>query len=323
MVWLQFTVCASALTFFAYLLCREGAIVSAKTRIERAVMGMFFLGVATSFPEIVTATSSVYSFGNIGLGYGDIMGSVIINLMILSLIDMFSRSKRILSGAYWFNRSTGLFAAGISGMILLSVILRTLFPVSLRFGLVGLESIVVGVIYLVYLRQLKNAGRPGHVNAEPYSFWMVWAKFFLLLLVVMVLGVWMAAIGDRIVSLTGLSGSFVGSLFLGFATSLPEIIVAFSAFFAAGPDMALGNILGSNIFDISLIPVLDLLTENPILGMIDLGSAVATLFAFILSVLACFGMFYAKKTARRINWNTSLFLILGFFCFVLIYLLGK
>ena len=59
MVWIKFLLCSAALAYFSYKLCREGIVLSEKTGISHGFIGIFFLAVATSFPEIATAAVSV------------------------------------------------------------------------------------------------------------------------------------------------------------------------------------------------------------------------------------------------------------------------
>ena len=129
----------------------------------------------------------------------------------------------------------------------------------------------------------------------------------------------MAKIGDNIVSDTGLSQTFTGTLILGFATSLPEIIVSVVAFRAASVDMAIGNVLGSNLFDVCIIPFLDFLTARPILGLLTAGQIIATVLVFVLSAVAVAGLLIKRSGNRMINWDTGLIFAIGFMGFVILY----
>ncbi|MFH1306000.1 MAG: hypothetical protein ABIH74_06340, partial [Candidatus Omnitrophota bacterium] len=268
MVWCEFLSCAGLLTFFAYRLCLEGVAISEKTHISEGVIGMFFLAVATSFPEIITASTAVFSLGRIGLGYGDIIGSVMVNFMILMGLDYYYGKGRILAKVSHSNRITGLFVLGVVLIVLGAAVARSLGIMPLpRIGMAGVESILIITAYFMYLRVMHRMHKEAAVSSpskrEP--FWKIWSKFLMFLVVVMFLGMWMARIGEKIILVTGLSQTFTGTLLLGAATSLPEIIVSFAALKASSVDMAVGNILGSNMFDVCIIPLLDVLSESPIL----------------------------------------------------------
>jgi cation:H+ antiporter len=322
MVWLEFILCASLLTFFAYNLCKEGIILSEKTNIEKGVIGMIFLAIATSFPEIVTASAAVFSLGRIGLGYGDIVGSIMVNLMVLFAMDCYKGRGRILFQVSPVNRIVGVFTLVSVAFVLTAAMTRYAGVRVPVLGRLGVENIAVVIIYFLALEAVRKSGaRPEHELypgvREP--FWEIWGKFIFFLVVVMFLGVWMAKSGEKIVVETGLSQTFTGTLLLGFATSLPEIIVSFAALKASSIEMAVGNILGSNLFDISIIPFLDLLTKNPILGVLSRGQILATVFAVVLSAIAVAGLYSKKDSSRRINWDTALIFIVGFAGFVVLY----
>lgn len=282
---------------------------------------MFFLAVATSFPEIVTGATAVFSLGRIGLGYGDIVGSIVVNFMILFSLDYLYKKGRILSGISDLTRLTGFFVPVVTGVVLVASMLRALKWAPPALGMVGIESVVIVVVYCMYLRivSTRSKGEQESNHDAGGSFWKIWIKFFFLLIIVMLLGVWIAKIGDKIVSNTGLSQTFTGTLILGAATSLPEIIVSFAALKAGSVDMAVANILGSNLFDICIIPFLDLLSKEPILGMLTPGQMLATTLVLVLSGIVIAGIVSKKDRPGRFSGDTSLIFALGLIGFVLLY----
>ena len=322
MIWLQFITCGALLTFFAYHLSKEGIILSEKTHLEEGVIGMVFLAIATSFPEIVTSATAVFSFDRVALGYGDLIGSVIVNFMVLTFLDIYIGRGRILLRVDRSNRLTGDLILAAAIILLAAFALRTYGPGVPSIGGVGLESVLLVIMYASYLFVIHRKGPATHESLyrdEKSSFLSLWAKFISLLLVVMGLGMWMARIGDRIVAMTELSQNFTGTLLLGFATSLPEIIVSFAALKAGSADMAVGNILGSNLFDICIVPLLDLLTDTPLMSGITPGGITATAIVLALSVIAVMGMKIKKDAGRRLSWDTALIFAIGLTGFVILY----
>jgi len=323
MVWIEFAACSALMIFFAYELCKEGVILSKKTRIEEGLIGMFFLALATSFPEGATGATAVFYLGNNSLGYGDIMGSIIVNLMILLFLDQYKGRGRILSGLSRINRLTGVFALLlISAVLFFAAVRFSGVPVP-SFAGIGIESPMIAVAYIVCLDMVRrnNKGQEPVFNGKGENVLRVWAKFIVLLGIVMLLGVWLAGTGEKIAEATNLSQTFVGMLFLGVSTSFPEMIVSFAALRAGSPNMAVGNILGSNMFDVFLIPLMDALSRSPILGGMTSGQMAATVVAFLVTAVAVTAL-YVKKDARlRINWDTSLIFIVGFIGFVILYFL--
>jgi Ca2+/Na+ antiporter len=106
---------------------------------------------------------------------------------------------------------------------------------------------LVAMIDLVY--------RPGRVLAKAQEVHIPSAGLGVLMLGIVAMGV---LIGDRLAATTGLSRTFVGNLFLALTTSLPEIAASLAAIRLAAIDLAIGNVLGSNLFNITLFFVYDL-----------------------------------------------------------------
>ena len=324
MVWIEFVVCSSLMIFFAYQLCKEGIILSQKTRLEEGLIGMFFLAVATSFPEIVTGSTAVFYLDKIGLGYGDIVGSLIVNLMILLFLDYFAGRGRILLKASRITRLTGVFALVLLLAVLCFAGLRLLGVRIPSFGRVGGESILIAVMYIVCLEIVRrtNHKEKKEIYKTEESFFKLWSKFIVFLAAVMALGVWLAHTGEKIVNVTNLSQTFTGALFLGFATSFPEMIVTFAALRAGSINMAIGNIFGSNLFDVLIIPVLDFLSKTPLLGVLTAGQVMATGAAVLMTIVAVAGLYAKRDTSRKVSWDTCLIFAIGFMGFMILYFIN-
>ena len=321
MVWIEFTICSILMILFAYNLCKEGVSISRQTRLEESIIGMIFIAVATSFPEVVVGVTSVFSLGRIGLGYGDLVGSVIVNSMLLVIIDRSIGEGRLLAKISRVNTLTALFLFGAAAVILAAGVLRMYIALP-SIGPLGIESLALILIYGVFLRAVnKKDGyrrdEARHVTGE--SLRRTWTRFAVLLVLVMLLGIWMARIGEKIVLATGLSQTFTGTLLLGLATSFPEVIVTFTAIKAGSFNMAVGNILGSNLFDLCVIPALDLMTEGPIMGMLTKGQVLAAGIVLLISLITIAGIAGKKRAQKRVSPETGLIFAVGLAGFVLLY----
>ncbi|MBD3380010.1 MAG: hypothetical protein GF408_06085 [Candidatus Omnitrophica bacterium] len=324
MIWIEFITCAALLAFFAYLLCREGVILSERTNMEEGLIGVVFLAIATSFPEITTGVAAITGLQSLQLGYGDIVGSIAVNLMVLFFLDIAIGKGRLLKGLSPMNRRTGEYVLAMSLVAILSITARSSGFYRVSVWRIGPESIVIALLYFYCLKRSRTPEMPGADTLPPEArtepLWRIWSKFLGLLAVVMALGTWMAFSGKRVVEATGISETFTGTLLLGLATSLPEIIVSFTALKAASSyDMAVGNILGSNLFDISVISFFDLLTPEPIFGMLTGGLGLATAMVVVLSGITVLAMRSERDSRARFNWDTGLIFIVGLAGFVLLY----
>ena len=315
MVWVEFAICAVLMIAAAYALCLEGMVLASRTHIEEGVVGIFFLAVATSFPEIVVGVSSVACLDRVALGYGDLIGSVMINSMLIIGVDYYAGKGRVLAGVSEINFLAVLFWTGVAGVITAAAVLRRHFNV-FAIGPIGLESFIILGLYFTYLIDLKkkssaaskikkenNIGSLGESQGKTVA--GLWLKFLFLLFLVMILGVWMAFVGEKIAVSTGLSHTFVGATLLAVVTSFPEIAVTFGAMRAGSIDMALGNILGSNLFDLSILPILDVFTKGPITAGFTVGQIAVTAMAFLIPITLMVGMRSKISSNKRVGIDTA------------------
>jgi cation:H+ antiporter len=139
------------------------------------------------------------------------------------------------------------------------------------------------------------------------------------------LGIWLASIGDRLAATTGFSRSFIGNLFLALTTSLPEIAASLAAIRLGAIDLAIGNVLGSNLFNITLFFVYDIADGNGnFWASLTNANAFAAVMTIMMTGVVIISLMYraSPKTPYRISWDG--FAIAGMYLgsIALLYLLG-
>ena len=97
-------------------------------------------------------------------------------------------------------------------------------------------------------------------------------------------GIWLPLIGVELARLMGWSNSFVGTLFVAFATSVPELATTWGAIRIGAIDMAIGNLLGSNLFDVLILAIDDFAyLQGPIYAHVSPVHAVSAISACLMS----------------------------------------
>ncbi|MFQ5418162.1 MAG: sodium:calcium antiporter, partial [Myxococcota bacterium] len=248
-------------------LSRWGDVIGRKTRLGGTWVGLVLLATVTSLPELITAMSAVGLAETADIAVGTILGSCVFNLMILVILDfllgaesMFSR----VSNSHLLSAGFGLILIGLVGMNLMFDHTDDAFS----FGSVGLATPLIVVIYVmavrsVYLRELPLNG----ADQEPAPFLKdtdvpmitVYIRFAIAAVVVVAAGLWLPFVGERMSISMGIHETFIGTFFIAFATSVPEMVVAIAALRIGAPNMALSNLLGSNLFNILILVPADLL----------------------------------------------------------------
>lgn len=117
---------------------------------------------------------------------------------------------------------------------------------------------------------------------------MIWIRFLLSAAAVVFAAIKLAEYGDVIAVRTKLGGVLIGTIFLAAATSLPELIASISSFRIGAPDLAAGNFFGSNMVNVLLLAVVDLINyQVPLLRRVAISHALtATLITILMLITA-------------------------------------
>lgn len=234
-----------------------------KTHISGALIGGVMLALVTSLPELITTLTSTIQLGNSGLAFGNVFGSNLFNLMILAAADLYFIKH------LFFNKTESGKRTSVS---VLSMYLVFLLPVLLmRFGLLEMDMIGISIglsfslvsllILVIYILSVRSMNREVLQQKEKvevsHSLRTIITRFIMFSAIIVVTGYLVTVIAEDLSVALNLNASLGGALFLGIATSLPELTAVFTLFKIKSYDIALGNVLGSNTFNILIISIVD------------------------------------------------------------------
>lgn len=218
--------------------------IAKKFGIPELVIGLTIVAMGTSAPEAAVSVTSALS-GNAGITIGNVLGSNILNtLVILGLTGTIV--------AVAIQKST-LFVE----MPYMLVITGVLIFMGVTGGKVTrIEGIILWGLFLVYMSYLFVMAKKGKQEEDKPETRPVW-KLLLLGIVGAVIVVWGSDITvDSAVSLAkviGISDRIIGLTIVALGTSLPELVTSVTAAKKGNADIAIGNIVGSNIFNILFV----------------------------------------------------------------------
>jgi cation:H+ antiporter len=208
------------------------------------------------------------------------------------------------------------FGVVLIGVVALAVLVGDQTP---AIGHVGLYTPVVLIGYVLAMRivlqyELKEArGRPKEdvLRYPDVTLQRAVVGYVLAAVAVVAAGISLPFIGADLARAMGWNNSFVGTLFVAFSTSLPEVAVALSALKLGALDLAIGNLLGSNLFDVAIIAVDDIAyTAGPIFAATSKAHAGTAISAIVMTGAVIASLFYrpAGRVFRAFGW-TGLFLL--------------
>ena len=124
-------------------------------------------------------------------------------------------------------------------------------------------------------------------------------------------GPFLASAADRIANLTGLGSTFVGTTLVALCTSLPELVAALTAVRMGAFDLAVGNVFGSNAFNMVLFFPLDLIHPGSLFAAVSQSHVLTALSTIVVTGVAIMGQLYqVEKRIRFIEPDAALVLIL-------------
>jgi cation:H+ antiporter len=302
-------------------LSKYGDMLAEKTGLGKLWIGVVLLAFITSLPELITGFSSIVIFNAPDIAAGDIFGSCVFNILILAILDLFDSNSPISSRVHQRHTLSASF-----GILLISVICINLLvsylnvPLAiLSFGWVGIYTPIIIVMYLtamwlIFSHEKKERAAFLKERAEELKEDLVYEKitlksiyinFAINSLIVVTAATFLPDVGLKLAEATGLGETFIGNALIAFSTSLPEIVVSVAALRIGASDMAIGNLFGSNIFNIGILAFDDILfTKGPLLSFIDLDHLVSGLSAIIMMTIAIIGITYrARRKQLILSWD--------------------
>jgi cation:H+ antiporter len=287
-------------------------------------MGIILLASVTSMPELMTGISSVVILDAPDLAVGDIVGSCAFNILIISLMDLFYDHKKPLTSV----AQPGHIIAASFGIILLCLVAFAILMPSF-FGTIlwiGEFSILFLVFYPVAIRVIflydKKENNHREERKNPYSLTLkqVVFRYALNAVILMAAAMLLPYFGEHLAEASGLGQSFFGTLFIAASTSLPEVVVSIAAIRMGTIDLAIGNIFGSNIFNIAILALDDIMyTKGPIFQFTSPNHIIPVLGTIIITAIGIIGIVFKEEKKWKLAIDTALIAVVYVLMMVLLY----
>jgi cation:H+ antiporter len=320
---LGFLLCAAVIFFAGQKLSYYGDQIAEKTGLGKAWIGLILMASVTSLPELMVGVSSAAIVQSPDLAVGDVVGSCCFNLAILAMLDIFIPKKQHL----FFVASPRHILSGALGIVLMAMVALGLFLPSEFTVLpgIGIMSISFLLIYLFSIRVLYkfetgNQAASAEENHSREGLRKIILYYILFALVVIAAALAIPYFADRIAEQTGLGKSFIGTVLVAASTSLPEIAVSLAAIRLGSVDMAIGNLFGSNIFNVLILVVDDAVyTKGVLLKDASDVHLLPVMAVIIMTALAIAGFTY-RAPAKRFLMALDAFLILAVYLLAMVVL---
>ena len=313
LIWLQLGATAAIIFVASQFLARSADVVAEKTGLGRSFVGVVMLATATSLPELGTGVSSILLVDAPDLAAGDAFGSNLFNLMIIGLLDLYWRNGPVLNAVRYTSVVVGALAIGLIALAVAAIVIHHATPVTASWLIspVSAMMLLVFLVALLLIYRHERSDPPAEEAAGPQAAYAAQSLPRALVIysasaaVVVAAAVWLATTGDDLADAMGWEESFVGTQFLAISTSLPEIATSFAALRLNAPDLAITNLLGSNVFNMGFVLFFDDLayTQGAVWGAVSEVHVLTGLIAVLMTVIVIVGAMTRPRPRLSAAWT--------------------
>jgi cation:H+ antiporter len=331
---LVFAVSAAAIWWAGTRLERYADRISEHTGLGQAFTGMMLLATATSLPELATTITAVAVLDNPTLAVHNLLGGVAMQTGLIAVADIAKGRRGALT---FFSPRYALLIEGVGLLMLLQLVLAGVTaggrPALLS---VSLWSVLILAAYLAVMygvhryrgqprwtpsrmddlpeevrAQFVDADAPGERRTDEASrkalrrSWLLFAAMSAVVLI----GGWFAThSAEALAERTGIGSAFMGATLLAVATSLPEVSTTIAAARGQRYTVAISNVFGSNLFDISLLLLADALyRDGAIIAHAEPSVAFVGAIGAIMTCVFLWGLMEREnRTVLGIGWDSAI-----------------
>lgn len=298
---------AGLTVFLSFRLSYYADLLNKTTNISGVFIGGILLAGITSLPELVTCLSSIF-LNNPYLAIGDILGSNFFNIAMMCFFDILFIKTMFYN--YTKNRYYLIYVLLILNYLIMYLFMGGTF--NLEIFNIGLPSFIIIITYIFYLKNAKEEETKKEVITTKEH---VLLKFFLVGLFMVIVSILLTLVVNLIAGKNpNVASSFIGAILLGITTSMPEVITFIALVKMKSFDLALSDIIGSNLFNLLILAVGDIFLKNKeIYYFVDKESMFLLIFGFILTILS----FYQNN--RKVVKNKLIYIVpslIGVFLYI-------
>lgn len=302
-LWLRLFLCLAVIGVAGWHLSRNGDILAEKTGLSGSWIGMLLLATATSLPEAVTGITAVTAAGAPDIAVGNVLGAAVFNLAFLIVLDALYRKEPLYSHAAHGH----ILSAALGALLIAFVGLSLLLDHAGRtpaIGHVGAYTPLILLTYLVAMRAIFQYERRTVIDfveeqSERYagiSLRRAATGYAVAAGCIVAAGIWLPFVAKDLAAHMGWQQSVVGTLLVAAVTTAPEAAVTLSAIRLGALDMAIANLLGSNLFNMTILAVDDIaFLPGPLFASASEAHAPTALIAVMMSALVIAGLVFRPR----------------------------
>lgn len=306
LVWGQFAICLIVIGIAGVKLTVYGDAIADKTGLGGSWVGLVLIATVTSLPELAAGVSASAVALLPDIAVGDVMGSCVYNLFILAVLDLFTRRQPVLTLA----RRQHVLSAGFSMMLIGIAGLGLIAAQGAISGLAAHIAWSTPLLILLYTAAIRTLHGFTEQEVEEFteeepdafaerSLRDIGIRYGVAAFFVVLAGIWLPFVSEDLSRVMGWQQSFTGTIFTALSTSVPELVVTLAALRIGAIDMAVGNVLGSNMFNMLVLAIDDMLyLPGPIYADVSSGHLVSAIAALTMTAAVVAALYLRPR--RRV-----------------------
>lgn len=288
---------AGLTVFLSFKLSYYADLLNKTTNISGVFIGGILLAGITSLPEFVTCLSSIF-LNNPYLAIGDILGSNFFNIAMMCLFDILFIKTMFYN--YTKNKYYIIYLLLIINYFIMYLFMGGIF--NLELFNIGIPSFIIIITYIIYLKKAQEKDSKKEIIKTKEH---VLLKFLIVGILMVIVSIFLTLIVNLIADKNpNVASTFIGAILLGITTSMPEVITFIALIKMKSFDLALSDIIGSNLFNLLILAIGDIFLKNKeIYYFVDKESMFLLVFGFILTILS----FYQNN--RKVVKNKLIYIV--------------
>lgn len=306
-VFILYFLSAAVLVFFSVKCADYVDLLDKKTNMSGAFIGGVILAAVTSLPEFVTSMSSIFIAHKPDLIIGNVLGSNIFNLCI------FGGSVVLAAKAFSKAKIGKSHFATIACTLVACAVLALVFFVNVGEGAFGqipvvqinVASLLILVVYVVSFRFLSSDDSENdEEDTSPLTVKQIVVRFVLMACGLVGMSIVVTMLTDRLQEELNLDASLAGAIFLGVATSLPELSSSIALVRRRNFNAMIGNVIGSNMFNFTIFSVADIIAFQaiyPAASAVSMETKCMLIFGVVSTLLMTGAMLLQNRAKGKSN----------------------
>ncbi len=312
---MQFLLLAAVVAGAGVVLARAADAIAEATGLGRLLVGSIGLAAATSLPELSVDVAAVRA-GHADLAAGDLLGSSLMNLLILAGIDLCRRNgRKMLSREAASHALSATLAIAVTALTGIAILTVGKLPAVTIWGVGGwswalLISYLLGARMLFIDQRISARLAAESVPERSGNVGMPAAAFLIAAAALLIAGPRLAAVAADLAERSGLGGTFVGTTLVAVTTSLPELVASLAAVRLGAVDLAIGNVFGSNAFNMIMFVPLDAAYPGSLFAAVSPTHAVTAFAVIVATAITVLGQLYHAERRLALIEPDALLVIL-------------